>query len=47
MFETGVVRASECYSQRQVRGHKRDVFSIFQYEGMLCVLMRIASSRRF
>ena len=24
MFETGVVRAMECYSLRQVRGHNRD-----------------------
>ena len=29
MFETGVVRANECKSLRQVRRHNRDIFSIF------------------
>ena len=28
MFEAGVVRAYECYSQRQVRRHSRNIFSI-------------------
>ena len=43
MFETGVVRANECYSKRQAR---RDIFSFFLYEGILFVLIKIASSRR-
>ena len=48
MFETGVVRANECQSQRQVRRHYRDSFSIFcNLKVILCVLIRIASSRRF
>ena len=29
MFETGVVRANECYSWHKVRRHTRDIFSIF------------------
>ena len=29
MFETGVIRANECLSYRQVRRHNRDIFSIF------------------
>ena len=48
MIETGVVRANECYSLRQVSRHNKDIFFDFlQYKGMLCVFIRIASSRRF
>ena len=47
IHETGVVRAKECYSQRYVRRHNnmiRYLFDFLQDEGMLCVLIRIASS---
>ena len=37
MFETGVVRANECYSKRQVRKHNRDIFSIFYNIKVCCV----------
>ena len=29
MFETGVVRGNECFSQRQLRRHYRDILLIF------------------
>ena len=38
MFETGVVRANECYSLRQVRRHYRNIFSIFFIMKVCCVL---------
>ena len=38
MFETGVVRANECYSLRQVRRHNRDIFSIFFNKKVCCML---------
>ena len=37
MFETGAVRANECYSQRQGRRHNRDIFSIFFNMKVYCV----------
>ena len=37
MFETGVVRAIECNSLRQVRRHHRDTFSIFIFMQEYCV----------
>ena len=37
MFETGIVRANECYSLRQVMRHNRDIFSIFFYMKVSCV----------
>ena len=37
MFETGVVRANEWYSLRQVRKHNRDIFSIFFNMKVCCV----------
>ena len=37
MLETGVVRANECYSLRQARGHNRDIFSIFFNMKVYCV----------
>ena len=37
MFETGNVRANECYSLRQVRRHNRDIFSVFFSMKVYCV----------
>ena len=37
MFETGVVRANECYSQRMVRRHNRDIILIFFRMKVCCV----------
>ena len=37
MFETGVVRANECYSKRQARWHNRDIYSIFFILKVCCV----------
>ena len=37
MFETLVVRANECYSQRQIRRHNRAIFSIFFNMKVCCV----------
>ena len=37
MFETGVVRANECYSLRQVMTHNRGIFSIFFNMKACCV----------
>ena len=37
MFETGIVRASECESYRQVRMHNRDILSISFYMKAFCV----------
>ena len=37
MFEAGVVRASECSSERQVRRHNRDIFSIVYNIKKYCV----------
>ena len=38
MFETGVVRANECLSQRQVRKEIKDIFFIFFNMKVYCVL---------
>ena len=45
MFETGVVRANECYSSRQVRGHNRDIFSIF-LNVKVCFVFSLESPHR-
>ena len=37
MFETGVVRANECYSLRQVKRHNKNIFSIFLNMKVCCV----------
>ena len=37
MFETGIVRARECLSERQVRRHNRDIFSIVYTMKAYCV----------
>ena len=37
MFETGVVRANECYSLRQVRRHNRNTVSILSNMKVCCV----------
>ena len=37
MFETEVVRTNECPSQRQVKRHHRDIFSIFFNMKVCCV----------
>ena len=37
MFETGVVRANECLSWRQIRRHNRDIFLIFFNMKVYCV----------
>ena len=45
MFETGVVRASECLSQCQVRGHNGDIFSIF-FNMKVCCVFTLKSPHR-
>ena len=45
MFETGVVRANECYSLRQVRRHNRDIFSIF-FNIKVCFVFPLESPHR-
>ena len=48
LFETGVVRVIEGLLWNQDRRHKEGyLFDFLQYEGTLCVLIRIASARRF
>ena len=37
MFETGLVQADECNSQRQARRYNRDIFSIFFSLKVYCV----------
>ena len=37
MFETGVVRANECQSYRQVSRHNKDIFLIFYNTKVNCV----------
>ena len=37
MFETGIVRANECYLLRQVMRHNRDIFLSFFYMKVCCV----------
>ena len=37
MFETGVVRANECKSKRQIRSQNTDIFSIFFTMKVYCV----------
>ena len=32
LFETRVIRANECLSQRQVRRHNMDIFSNFEFK---------------
>ena len=46
MFETGVVRANECYSLHQVRRHNRDIFSIFFNIMVYCVFSLELPHRR-
>ena len=43
MSETGEVRANECLSKRQVRRHKRNMFSIF-FNMKVCCMFSIKSS---
>ena len=45
MFETGVVRAIECYSKLQVRRHNRDIFSIF-FNMKVCCVFSLKSPHR-
>ena len=45
MFETGVVRANEYLSERQVRGHNRDIFSIF-FDVKVCCVFSLESPHR-
>ena len=45
MFETGVVRASECYLLRQVMRHNRDIFSIF-FNIKVCCVFSLESPHR-
>ena len=42
MFETGVVRANECYSLCQVRKHNRDTFLIF-FNMKICYVFSLES----
>ena len=37
MFDTGIVRIIECYSQSHVRNHIRDIFSFFCNMKVCCV----------
>ena len=43
MFETGVVRANECLSERPVRRHNKDIFSIF-FNMKMCYVFSLESS---
>ena len=43
IFETGVVRAKECESKRQVRKHNRDIYLIF-FHMKLCCMLSLKSS---
>ena len=45
MFETGVVRASECSSQRQNKRQNRYIFSIFLRMNVYCVFSMESSHR--
>ena len=45
MFETGVVRADECLSQRQVRRLNNDIFSNF-YNTKVCCVFSLESPHR-
>ena len=45
MFETGVVGANECQSQRQVRGHNRNILSIF-LDMKVCCMFSLESPHR-
>ena len=45
MFETGVVRARECYLLRQVMRHNRDIFSIF-FNIKVCCVFSLESPHR-
>ena len=47
MFEAGVVRANEVITELGQQGYYGYIFDFLVYEGTLCVLIRIASSRRF
>ena len=45
MFETGVVRANECLSQRQDRRHNRVIFSSFS-NIIICCVFSLESPQR-
>ena len=45
MFETGVVRANECLSLREVRRHNRYLFSIF-FDKKVCCVFSLESPHR-
>ena len=45
MFETGVVRANECCSLRQVRRHNKNIFSMF-FNMKACCLFSLESPHR-
>ena len=45
MFETGVVRASECYSLHQAIRHNRDIFSI-SFNVRVCCVFSLESPHR-
>ena len=45
MFETGVVRANECLSLREVRRHNRDIFSIV-FNMKVCYVFSLESPHR-
>ena len=45
MFETGVVRANECYLKLQVRRHNKDIFSIF-FSTKVCCVFSLESPHR-
>ena len=47
MFEIGVVRANEYIIAPGLEAYQGYLFDFLLYEGMLCVLIRISSSRRF
>ena len=45
VFETGVVRANDCYSLHRVRKHNKDIFSIF-FNMMVCCVFSLESPHR-
>ena len=45
MFETGVVRANECLSLREVRRHNRDIFWIV-FNMKVCYVFSLESPQR-
>ena len=46
MFETGVVRANECLSLRQVRRHNRDIYFLFLFSIKVCCVFSLESPHR-